>query len=94
MSGLTAASFIEFFHDKLEKIKLKIAASLETAPVDVPTDVNPESVPSLFLGFAKVSVDTVRDVLMKMTSKTNVLDFIPTFLLKEHSGYSQKLLHS
>ena len=45
-SWLTAASFIEFFQDKLDKIKLKIATSLITAPVDVPTDVNPKSVPS------------------------------------------------
>ena len=34
-SGLTAASFIKFFQEKLDKIKLKIATSLETAPVDI-----------------------------------------------------------
>jgi len=93
-SGLTAASFIKFFQDKLDKIKLNIATSLMAAPVDVHTDVNPKSVPPPFSGFAPVSVDTVRDALLKMTSKTNVLDFIPTFLLKEHSGlFAPSLTH-
>ena len=83
VQGLTSSSFNNFFQNKIKQIKIKIS---ETLPTLVGTydykDIPDTSHPG-FVCFNDVSLETVTSVIRGMNSKSNMLDFMPTFLLKE-----------
>ncbi len=80
-SGLELAnSFVTFFHDKVEKIRVALDAAIvdtEEDPVDCPPT---QHVLELF---PPLTVQEVRNLITKSPTKSCMLDPIPTWLLKE-----------
>ena len=84
-TGLSATSFNNFFVDKLTMIKCKISSCIANLPSSqsAPTVDPPTSNVEPFSEFETVTIESVLGVLSKLNSKSSILDFIPTFLLKE-----------
>ena len=77
---LLADGFVEFFTEKIEKIRSTFSASADLQ------DITPDSPPPMFSTFSTVTEDQVTKVITNSPSKSCSLDPWPTFLLL--FGYS------
>jgi hypothetical protein len=75
-----ANDFARFFADKIERVKDKLDNLPSRSHPAQPFRSPPQN--SQFSGYAKMSEDSIKKIIMKSSSSSCPLDCIPTWLLK------------
>ena len=77
-SQLLADSFVEFFTEKIEKIRSTLSTSLNLQ------HIIPDSPPPMFASFSTLTEDQVTKIIINSSSKSCSFDPWPTFLVLEY----------